>query len=369
MTVRIDLLHGPHNFSGTLFSVIDILRAFNNLWQLRNPDKRGAFFHWRLIDARGNELPLPDWLSNMESPTRGRKTLPPSKTALFVPGVQMKSVPDLNRVLDQCTDEIDCIARYHSQGRLIAAGFNGAVMLARAGVLDGRRATVTWMIANWFASHFPQVQLAMEGPVVVDGPILTAGAPAAVFDLVVELIRHFAGQELAQIATNGLLYHSLRFEHSSLHASGISMKTRDSVVFRAKHWLLQHIQAPYSLDRVAHEVAASPRTLLRHFKEVEGMTPLDYLHQLRVERAKQLLEVTNIELTEIMEYCGYQDPSAFRRLFRRATGVTPSEYRRRYTMRISRRWWRADESGLGESADDLIKQLGIGPADKPSNSN
>ena len=93
------------------------------------------------------------------------------------------------------------------------------------------------------------------------------------------------------------------------------------------------------------------------------MTPLDYLHRLRVERAKQLLEVTLIDLTEVMEYCGYQDASAFRRLFRRATGVTPSEYRRRYTMRVSSRWWRADEPGADERADDLIKSLGIEPGD------
>lgn len=366
MNVRIDLLHGPHSMVGTLFSVIDMLRTFNNLWQMRNPDKRGAFFHWRLIDASGNELPLPDWMSGMQSPTGGRKTLRPSQTALFVPGVQMKSVPDLNHVLDQCPEELSCIARYHSQGRVIAASFNGPVMLARAGVLDGRRATVTWMIANWFASSFPNVQLAMEGPVVVDGTVFTAGAPAAVCDLVVELIRHFAGEEMAQIATNGLLYHPMRFEHSSLNFPGISVKTRDSVVFRAKHWIQQHIQAPYSLERVAQEAAASPRTLLRHFKEVEGMTPLDYLHRLRVERAKQLLEVTLVDLNEVMEYCGYQDASAFRRLFKRATGVTPSEYRRRYSMRISSRWWRADDPGAQAREGDLITGLGIEPDQKPA---
>ncbi|NMX61676.1 helix-turn-helix domain-containing protein [Pseudomonas sp. WS 5111] len=354
MNVRVDLLHGPHSLTGTLFSVIDMLRTFNSLWQLRNPDKRGAFFHWRLIDAAGNELPLPDWLAQMRPPNAGRKTLRPSQTALFVPGVQMKSVPDLNHVLDQCTAELNCIARYHAQGRVIAASFNGAVMLARAGVLDGRRATVTWMIANWFACAFTKVQLAMEGPVVVDGPVFTAGAPAAVCDLMVELIRHFAGEEMAQVATNGLLYHPMRFEHSSLNFPGISVKTRDSVVFRAKQWLQQHIQTPYSLDEVAQAATASPRTLLRHFKEVEGMTPLDYLHRLRVERAKQLLEVTLIDLTEVMEYCGYQDASAFRRLFLRSTGLTPSEYRRRYTMRISSRRWRADEAG-----EDLIEGLGL----------
>lgn len=79
MNVRIDLLHGPHSMTGTLFSVIDILRTFNTLWQMRNPDKRGAFFHWRLIDAAGNELPLPNWMTAMQSPAGGAKPCGPRK--------------------------------------------------------------------------------------------------------------------------------------------------------------------------------------------------------------------------------------------------------------------------------------------------
>ncbi|WP_240357239.1 helix-turn-helix domain-containing protein [Pseudomonas hygromyciniae] len=82
------------------------------------------------------------------------------------------------------------------------------------------------------------------------------------------------------------------------------------------------------------------------------MTPLDYLHRLRVERAKQLLEVTLIDLTEVMEYCGYQDASRFDAFFAHY-GLTPSEYQRRYTMRISSRRWRADEAG-----EDLIEGWG-----------
>ncbi|VEB42565.1 L-rhamnose operon transcriptional activator rhaR [Chromobacterium violaceum] len=74
------------------------------------------------------------------------------------------------------------------------------------------------------------------------------------------------------------------------------------------------------------------------------MTPLDYLHKLRVERAKLLLEVTTLDLAGIMEQCGYDDPSAFRRLFRRQTGLTPTAYRRAYALRASRQRWRAHDS-------------------------
>lgn len=361
MSARIDLLYSPNCLSGTLFNIIDILRTINGLWHLRNPRKRDRPFYWRLINAQGENLPLPEWLEELSPPVLPRAAFAPSQTALIVPGLMMRNVPHLNQQLDQSEGELACIARYHVQGRMIGACYNGAAMLARAGVLDGRRATISWMIANWFADAFPQVKAAMEGPVVIDGPIFTAGAHAAQFDLIVELIRHFAGDELAQTAANGLLYHPMRFEQAGLQFSELSVKTRDSVVYKAKQWLKSHIQTPYNLDTVAEVSAVSSRTLLRHFKEVEGMTPLDYLQKLRIERAKQLLEVTLIGLVEVMEYCGYQDPSAFRRLFRRATGMTPSEYRQKYTMRASRRWWRADEDESDATSEDLIGGLGIKP--------
>jgi transcriptional regulator GlxA family with amidase domain len=354
MTVQFDLLHIPQGMDGILFNVIDVLRIANQLWRLRNPAKRGALFRWRIIDASGESLPLPDWLGGSDL-ARGAPMPPPSRNALLVPGLMMRNVPDLERQLDQAEAECACIARYHAQGRVVAAAVNGTALLARAGILDGRKATTSWIIVNWFAGRFPDVQLTMDGPVVVDGTLFTAGAPSAHYDLAVALVRHFAGEDLAQTLGNVLIHNPMRIEHAGLSLTGLSVKTRDSVVAKAKRWLRTHIQTPYSLEDVAREAAVSPRTLLRHFKEIEGSTPLDYLHRLRVERAKQLLEVTLIDLAEVMEYCGYHDPSAFRRLFRRATGMTPSAYRRNYTLRASGRWWRADE----DDTEDLISELGF----------
>ncbi|WP_430461452.1 GlxA family transcriptional regulator [Thalassolituus sp. LLYu03] len=358
MNVRIDLLHCPQALDGFLLSTIDILRSANLLWQLRNPRSRGALFHWRCINAQGDELPLPAWLGGLASPAEPQKALPPSRTALIVPALVMRNVPDLERLLGQLQAEANCIARYHAQGRLVAAAFNGAALLAQAGVLNGRRATISWTITKWFADRFPQVQLVGEGPVVIDGTVLTTGAPVSQYDLMVELVRSFAGDELAQTLSNVLSYDPKRFDYANLMFPSVNVTTRDSVVFKAKQWIRRNIQTPYELDRVAQEAAVSPRTLLRHFKEVEGRTPLDYLHKLRVERAKQLLEVTLIDLEEITEYCGYRDSSAFRRVFRRATGLTPSEYRSKYTLRTSGRWWRAEENGEQE---DLIAELGLSP--------
>lgn len=354
MTVRVDLLHIPGGMNGLLFNVIDVLQIANQLWKLRHPGKRGSLFRWQMIDADGNRLPLPEWYGLPDGAVSKKEPLP-SRNALIVPGIMMQNVPDLERRLNKSEAECACIAQYHAQGRVIASAVNGSALLARAGVLNGRRATISWIIVNWFAGRFPKVRLTMDGPVVEDGTIFTAGAPSAHYDLVIALVRHFGDDALAQTLGNVMIHNPMRIEHAGLSLTGLKVQSRDSVVFKAKRWLREHIQAPYSLEAVARNAAVSPRTLLRHFQEVEGITPLDYLHRLRVERAKQLLEVTLIGLDEVMEYCGYRDPSAFRRLFRRATGQTPSAYRRNYTLRSDSRWWRAEEEG----AEDLIAELGL----------
>lgn len=345
MTTRIDLLFSRNCLPGVLLGTIDVLRAANSLWRLRNPRKRTVPFSWRLIDAGGAPLELPPLLADALASTRGAESeLPAAQTALVLSGLQMQSVPHLEQLLAAAQPEIDLITARHAAGGLVAASYNGAAMLGRAGVLDGRSATITWLIAGWFSRSFPRTQLLMDRPVTVDGSVLCAGAPAAHTLLALELVRHFAGEELAQTCSNVMLYQPSRFEQSGLMMSTLATKTRDGVVFKAKQWLEQHIDQPYDLDATAQAASVSTRTLLRHFHEVADMSPLDYLHKLRIERAKQLLEVTLFDLPSIIESCGYHDTSAFRRLFRRETGLSPSEYRRRYAVRSERRWWRANET-------------------------
>ncbi|POZ60076.1 GlxA family transcriptional regulator [Chromobacterium alticapitis] len=338
MSACIDLLYLPNCLSGGLFSTVDVLHAANKLWHLHHPRQKKPLFSWRLLDASGAELPLPPWL--MPPPAS-----PPAagRSALLVPGLDMHSVPHLKQMLDQSAEALALIARRHAAGDVIATHYNGAAMLARAGVLDGRNATITWLIAGWFSNNHPKVKLLMDRPVTADGNVLCSGAPASSIELALELVRHFAGETLAQSCANGFLYQPARFEQSGQTLALLNTPTRDSAVYKARRWLERHVAEPYDLERVAAAASVSSRTLLRHFREVADMTPLDYLHQLRIERAKLLLEVTTVDLPGIVEQCGYEDPSAFRRLFRKLTGLTPTAYRRAYALRAARRWWRAED--------------------------
>lgn len=334
---HVDLLHSPEGLLGPLFQSLDVLSLANQFWRLNNPRKRGLPFSWQVIDARGHAIELPEW---QQYPQEGGAVLPPAQTALVLPGMRMQTIPQMMRIVETMEPEIGLARVRHAAGGVLAAGFNAPVLLAQGGLLDGREATVSWLIASWFASQYPAVRLTMDRPVTVDGRILCSGAHASHVQLMLALVGHFAGEELAHRCGTALLYQQSRFEQAALTPSA---PTRDSVVFKARRHLEQNLRTPYSLEATAAAASVSTRTLLRHFRDVQGMTPLDYLHQLRVERARQLLEVTVLDLPDILEQCGYQDPSAFRRLFLRETGLSPSEYRTRYAVRASRRWWKADD--------------------------
>jgi transcriptional regulator GlxA family with amidase domain len=344
MSARIDFLYTPECMSGALFSMIDVLRAANSLWRLHHPSKRVLPLRWRMIDAQGAVLEWPAWLGGNQEMSVPDMDLPPERTALVVPGLWMQNVPHLNRLVEASGAEIAMIAARHASGSVIAASFNSAILLARAGILDDKYASMTWMIAGWFAKTYPRVKLQMDRAVTQDGKIFCAGAPASHLELAIELIRYFVDKDLAQTCANTVLYQSSRLKQAGLNLQGMSTVTRDGVVYKAKQYLECHIADAYQLEIVAQAAAVSARTLLRHFQEVIGMTPLDYLHKLRIERAKQLLEVTLFGLPTIMEQCGYQDASSFRRLFKRETGLSPSEYRKAYTVRAPRQWWRAEDT-------------------------
>jgi transcriptional regulator GlxA family with amidase domain len=111
---------------------------------------------------------------------------------------------------------------------------------------------------------------------------------------------------------------------------------------RARRWLEERTELPYDLNAVAQAAATSPRSLLRHFRAAHGHSPLQYLHQLRATRARMLLETTYLGIDAIAEACGYRDAAMFRRIFRAATGLTPSDYRDRFRLRTPRRDWGRD---------------------------
>jgi len=338
---RFDLLVFPRCLMGGLFACTDALQAANRLWSIDHPRQGAPPFAWRLVDAEGAEIAPPDWMQMPVMPASA--SYRPERTALIVPAISFHTLPHLKQSISRLPAVTALISRRYGEGAAVAGCFSATAMLAEAGILDGKVATTGWLMPQWFQMHYPKVDLRLDRPLTRDGRLFCAGSVDSQYRLILELIEYFAGPDLATRCRNIMLYQRARFETGAIGIADISMVSRDSAVFKARQWLDGRLRERFSLEETARAVSVSSRTLLRHFQEALGMTPLSYLQKRRVERACQLLEVSQFDMPTILQQCGYEDASAFRRVFRAETGMTPAEYRRTYSLRPSRQAWRAEE--------------------------
>lgn len=248
---------------------------------------------------------------------------------LVVPAFDVGSGADFDKAFARLASEIAFVRRAAAK-RPVAAICGGAFLLAAAGLLDERRATTAWAFAGEFARRFPAVRLEPEALIVRDGNIVTSGAVSACVDLALQIVRENAGPGLARAVGKIGLFEAGRGSQAPYFDARFAAKAHERFSDSVTRWMEARLADRYSLERLASAFNTSERTLLRRFKGETKSTPLRRLQQLRVTRAKQLLEETGMELVNIAEEVGYRDLSAFSRLFVREARITPAAYRRRF---------------------------------------
>lgn len=168
---------------------------------------------------------------------------------------------------------------------------------------------------------------------VEDGNIITTGASTAVYSLVLRLIAQVGGEELAQQTSRMMLLDGERQSQAPYVSQALLEKPRHSLAEKITHFLDKQLHNQITVARLASHCGTSERSLLRHFRANYGTSPLGYIQHLRVERAKALLEATQLSFDEVVERCGYSDAPSFRKLFKRETSLTPADYRERFRLR------------------------------------
>jgi AraC family carnitine catabolism transcriptional activator len=199
----------------------------------------------------------------------------------------------------------------------------GSWLLAAAGLLDGRRATLPWDELDRFAERFPEVDVSPER-IVDDGDILSCGGGATAFELILKQIGRHHGAIL-RLEVAALFMHGERPASATL-----SPLSDDHLVDSAVALMRRHVEAPLPLAAIARRLKVTPRSLERRFRRVLGITPGATYRSLRLGSAKRLVEQTTLSLGEIATRCGYEDASAFTRAFRIAFGTSPRDVRRRF---------------------------------------
>ncbi|WP_217495352.1 GlxA family transcriptional regulator [Halofilum ochraceum] len=218
----------------------------------------------------------------------------------------------------------------HARGATVAGVCAGAALVAEAGLLDGRPATTHWGVAETCRHRYPAVRWLPERLITESDGILCSGGVYASVDLSLYLTEKFCGHAVAVETARALLLETPRTWQNGYAAQPPETVHEDTRVREAQEWMFRHFTDVVRIDALAEHAGMSPRTFARRFKLATGETPMQYLHRLRVNAARHLLENELKSVGEVCTAVGYDDVAYFRRLFRRHTGSTPRQYRERF---------------------------------------
>lgn len=224
----------------------------------------------------------------------------------------------------------DWLRERHDAGVLLASVCVGAFALAEAGLLDGRTVTTHWALAAQMAARFPLVQVLPERMVIDDGDLITAGGLMAWTDLGLALVTRLLGPTIAAETARYLVVDLNRESQRHFSSFAPSLDHGDAAVLAVQRWLQGQAGAEASLTDMAARAGLGERTFLRRFRAATGMKPTEYCQQLRVTKARELLEFTRQSIEQVAWQVGYGDSGAFRKVFTRLVGVSPGDYRRRF---------------------------------------
>ncbi|MDM4719366.1 GlxA family transcriptional regulator [Micromonospora sp. WMMA1363] len=230
-------------------------------------------------------------------------------------------------------DLLRWIRRAAERARRVTSVCGGSFLLAEAGLLDGRRATTHWAYCQDMARRYPAVTVD-PGPIFIwDGPYVTSAGVSAGIDMALALVEADHGAEFALEIARYLVLFFKRDGGQPQFSGMLDAQLADRVPIRAaQEWVRAHVDHPLAVPELAERAHMSPRNFSRVFRREVGMTPGQYVVQTRVSRARELLESTDLSISQIARRCGFGRVETFLRTFDRAVGLTPGAYRQRFQV-------------------------------------
>lgn len=222
------------------------------------------------------------------------------------------------------------IRAQYKAGVQIVSLCTGAFLLAATGLLDGKKATTHWACERLFRDRFPNVQLQHEQMITQDGALMCSGGASAYQDMTLFLIRKYYGDAVAHRCAKAVLVDLDRHTQLQYAHFNPSRQHQDKAVHHAQDWLQQHASEHFTVADLACQANLSERQFKRRFKQATGESTLAYIQAVRVEMAKVVLETTNTTIERVAASSGYEDVRFFRQIFKRHTGVSPTEYRAKF---------------------------------------
>lgn len=227
---------------------------------------------------------------------------------------------------------VDTIRAAHARGARILSFCSGAFLLAKAGLLQGRRATTHWMYAERLQEEYPELDVAPDVLYVVDGNVMTSAGTAAAIDLCLHLVRQDHGADVANAVARRMVVppHRDGGQAQFIQAPVPECPDETDLFRETLDWAVEHLDEPLTVEVLSRRAAMSPRTFARRFVAATGTTPLQWLLRQRVLHAQRLLETTDEPVEWVAGRCGFGTAAGMRIHFQRFVGTSPMSYRRTF---------------------------------------
>jgi transcriptional regulator GlxA family with amidase domain len=324
----VSILALPESTPAALYGLYEVFASVGMAWPELTGEGRGEpAFDVRIVAQQASPFAC-----------AAGTPIAPQATLRMVKHTDIVLVTDLSFALDEdprgrWPAAAAWLRRTHGAGALVCSVCTGSVLLAEAGLLDGLEATTHWSAAGRFARYYPSVKLRPERILIPAGPehrLITSGGASSWEDLALHLVARFCGQDEAIRTAKVFLFGDRSEGQLPYMALGRPRRHEDAVIAEAQSWIAEHYAAAAPVARMAARTGLAERTFKRRFRAATGYSPVEYVQALRIEEAKQLLETTEQATDAVAHAIGYEDPTFFRRLFKRRTGTTPARYRRRF---------------------------------------
>lgn len=232
---------------------------------------------------------------------------------------------------EAATPFVEWLRARHAAGAVLASVCGGAFLLAETGLLAGRAVTTHWIYAETFRQRFPGVRLDTDRLIIDGGDILSAGGLMSWTDLGLRLVDRILGPAAMAETARTMLVDPPGREQRYYSAFVPRLTHGDAAILKAQHFLQTVEGREMGLATIAAQAGLEPRTFLRRFQKATGLTMTDYAQRLRVAKAQELLQFSQQGIERVAWEVGYSDPGAFRKVFLRIVGLSPGEYRRRFS--------------------------------------
>ena len=275
-----------------------------------------------------------------ETPQRdGLFTIKPDLLIQDVPKTDMIFIPAIHsnyeRALKENAAFIPWIKDQYKAGAEVISFCIGAFFLAATGLLKGKQCATHWTTVNEFRTLFPDVHVVDDKIMTEEDGIYTSGGAYAYLNLLIYLVERYAGRDIAVVTAKAFMIDIDRISQSPFIIFQGQKAHTDEPVKKAQEYIENNFEEKIRVDQLASMLALGRRNLERRFKKATSNTVVEYIQRVKMEAAKKGLESSRENVNEVMYNVGYTDTKAFRTTFKKITGLSPVQYRNKYSRALS----------------------------------